>query len=981
MLHNHVFLRKTKKGSVAKIVKEHYLRTDIACGSKACTTCTPCKRANLAEALPPFPGSQVGEYIVPDTNVLFHHLDVIEHPSISNLVILQTVLEELRHRSFQCFQRVRRLIDDPDRHFYVFSNDFHAETYVPEPAATASTTAVAESPNDRNDRAIRRAVQWYNAHLAALHLGAVLVTNDVANRQLAVNDGIPALSLRDFVQKLPGSVPLLDMLGAAGDDPTAPSSKDAVADASRLATVYPEHAAPASIQAGIATGVYQMGTLHISPHNFQEATLLADVNKQRVEVLISGRMDLNRAMDGDVVAFQLFPKEQWKSIVSKVQEQEDDDEAVGSDADAVDDDDDDDDDDDAAADANASASSESLLMPTARVVGIVKRNWRPLCGTLEAPPGFKQHVDAAREHVIDPIQSAFFWPIDKRMPKVRVRTRQLRHLLGQRIVVALDAWPQNSRYPTGHFVRVLGAVGDRAAESEALLLEHDIAHAPFNARVLACLPHQGDRWTVDVDTIDKPDRVDLRHLAICSIDPPGCTDIDDALHARPLPNGNIEAGVHIADVSYFVKPDTPMDIEASQRCTSVYLVDKRIDMLPTLLGTNLCSLRSNVDRLAFSCVWEMTPAGEVVSTRFHKSMIRSQASFTYDEAQARINDTSMNDTLSTNVRLLNQLAKALRKRRIAAGAVTLASPEVKFRLDDKEQQDPVDVEMKELMESNQLVEEFMLLANIHVARKIQQAFPDAAMLRCHPAPPSNRFDALIRAVGQRGFPMVVDTSKHLSDSLDAIQLPEDPYFNKLVRIMTTRCMQQAAYICAGSVNPSGYWHYGLATDIYTHFTSPIRRYADLIVHRMLHAAILRDGQLARDRMKRLADVLNVRHRNAQMASRASIVLFTNLFFRNKPATEEAYILRVLKNAVIVLIPKYGIENAVVLPKASLAKCDFDEKDIAITWPADAASQTRAGKLALFQKIKVHIEIVHQGPEAAQRLQLQLTLVDPPLPAA
>lgn len=171
-----------------------------------------------------------------------------------------------------------------------------------------------------------------------------------------------------------------------------------------------------------------------------------------------------------------------------------------------------------------------------------------------------------------------------------------------------------------------------------------------------------------------------------------------------------------------------MDLEAQRRGTTVYLVDKRIDMLPSLLGTNLCSLRSNVDRLSFSCIWEITPAMEILNVRFCKSVIRSKASLTYDEAQARLDDPKMNDTISKGIKILNQIAKKLRANRIARGALTLSSPEVRFKLEN-DSQDPVDVEMKQLKDANALVEEFMLLANIYVAKRIHQSFPEASVLR------------------------------------------------------------------------------------------------------------------------------------------------------------------------------------------------------------------------------------------------------------
>jgi exosome complex exonuclease DIS3/RRP44 len=208
--------------------------------------------------------------------------------------------------------------------------------------------------------------------------------------------------------------------------------------------------------------------------------------------------------------------------------------------------------------------------------------------------------------------------------------------MGQRILVAIDSWNKDSIFPMGHFVKALGAAGDKSTETEVLLLEHDVPHQEFALQVLNCLPIEGDLWIVKDEHLRG--RADLRHLNVCSIDPPGCTDIDDALHVRQLPNNNYEVGVHIADVTYFVKPNTPLDDEAALRGTTVYLVNKRIDMLPGLLGTNLCSLHSKVDRLAFSCIWELNAEAEIVNVSFTKSIISSKESFTYEEAQTRIDD-------------------------------------------------------------------------------------------------------------------------------------------------------------------------------------------------------------------------------------------------------------------------------------------------------------------------------------------------------
>ncbi len=253
-----------------------------------------------------------------------------------------------------------------------------------------------------------------------------------------------------------------------------------------------------------------------------------------------------------------------------------------------------------------------------------------------------------------------FVPAEKKIPKIRIETRQSAVLLGQRIIVAVDSWPRHSRYPLGHFVRTLGPIGDKATENEVLLLEHDIPHSSFSQAVLNCLP-KNLPWKISEE--EEAKRVDLRHVDVCSVslkmpkeyhntyldgnsrqrtdlsadhscdgcifgsrikltsllclqvDPPGCTDIDDALHCRELDGDLLEVGVHIADVSHFVRPGTALDAEAARRSTTVYLTDRRIDMVPELLSSNLCSLRGGEDRLAFSCIWVMNRDAEILSTK------------------------------------------------------------------------------------------------------------------------------------------------------------------------------------------------------------------------------------------------------------------------------------------------------------------------------------------------------------------------------
>ena len=515
--------------------------------------------------------------------------------------------------------------------------------------------------------------------------------------------------------------------------------------------------------------------------------------------------------------------------------------------------------------------------------------------------------------------------------------RQAAELVGKRLVVQLDAWPAAGRHPEGHLVRVLGALGDREAETAAVLLEHDVEAAPFSAAVHACVPPLPWAFHAPRDLPAGSARVDLRHLDVCSVDPPGCRDIDDALHARRLDGepgrGRVEVGVHIADVAHFLAPGTAMDAEAARRGTSVYLVGQRIDMLPKPLTEDICSLRAGVDRLCFSAVWELEerpaaqeggePTYEVAGVRFHRSVIHSRAALTYAEAQARLDASDAEaagpgDAVTASLRLLRAVARDRRAKRMAAGALTLASPEVRFEI-DTETHDPLDVGMYETRETNRLVEELMLMANIAVAERVLAEYPGGAVLRKHPAPSERMLEPLVRACAASGLAIRAGTSRELGASLDACERPGDPYFNTAVRILGTRCMSQAVYFSSAECGREEYRHYGLAAPLYTHFTSPIRRYADVLVHRLLAAALglapLPAALLDARQLPALCRDLNYRHKHAQHAGRASIELHTVLFFRTRPQRAEARVLKVQRSRLVVLVPKFGVEAPVALPGA------------------------------------------------------------------
>ncbi|XP_007545456.1 exosome complex exonuclease RRP44 [Poecilia formosa] len=931
MLKSKTFVKKTRSGGVLKVVREHYLRDDIWCGSEVCTECkqdsTVLQRdACIESSLCPYP-----HYLVPDTNVVLHQIDVLEDPVIRNVIILQTVLQEVRHRSAPVYKRLKDIIHEQGRHFYTFTNEHHRETFIErEPG---------ESANDQNDRAIRVAVKWYSQHLKTPESGpdglkVVLLTNDQGNKLKAEETGVVVYKFDEYIKSLIGNPELVDCLALSNDDKNEITSSK---------VLFPEHLPLSKVQAGIKSGSFLQGTFRASRDNYLEATVFVQgEGEDSTEVLIQGLQNLNRAVHQDVVAVQLLPKNQWVAPSSVVLQ----DDGAAKD-DNVDEDEEE--------KVLTGALTETARRATGKVVGIIKRNWRPFCGMLNV-----SQIKESTRHL--------FTPADRRIPRIRIETRQASTLAGQRIMVAIDGWPKDSRYPNGHFVRSLGAAGEKDTEEEVLLLEHDVPHQAFSQAVLSFLPKMP--WSITPE--DMAQRQDLRHLTVCSVDPPGCTDIDDALHCRELENGKLEVGVHIADVSHFIRPGNALDKEAANRGTTVYLCGKRIDMVPELLSSNLCSLRSNVERFAFSCIWEMNHKAEILKTRFTKSVINSKASLTYAEAQMRIDDANKNDDITESLRGLNKLAKILKKKRIENGALTLSSLEVRFHM-DSETHDPIDLQTKELMETNSMVEEFMLLANISVAQKIYEEFPESALLRKHPAPPPSNYDILIKAAKSKNVMIHTDSAKALADSLDGAKVDGFQYFNTLLRILATRCMMQAVYFCSGM--DSDFHHYGLASPIYTHFTSPIRRYADIIVHRLLAVAIGADGTypdlMDKHKQSALCNNLNYRHKMSQYAQRSSVAFHTQLFFKTRGIlNEKGFVLFVRKNAIIVLIPKFGLEGTVFFDSKDKASPNlvFDEEGPTL--------KVEQHTFHIFDQVKVTISLDDSN---IQHQKIRMALIEPVIP--
>ncbi|CAF0742440.1 unnamed protein product [Rotaria sp. Silwood1] len=912
------FLRKTRRGHVLKITHELYLRTDITCGSNVCQQCTVDQTPVLDKYMKN--GNNLvstGHYLLVDTNIVLQQVDVLEDPLFTNVIVPQVVLDEVRHKSLAIYKRIRSIIAIPERKFFVFINEFNKNTFV--------LRKPGESPNDRNDRAIRKIVQFYNEHLKK-QIAIVLLTDDIANRDLARQEGLIAFSLKEYISTF-NRPELLDRLVLKEE------SFDLEKDlGKRKEIIFPEHVSVSEVQRGIKSGKYLQGTFQASRENYLEANVFVQDSEKYNQLFVQGYRNLNRAVHDDIVAVEILPEQDWAIPFSLVIDDKDDDqgdlvieqEETGLTVQGV----------------------SSKRTPSCRIVAIIKRNWRQYCGILqESLPGAKFHL---------------FLPHEKRIPKIRIESRQAEELKNSRVMVQIDHWPRSSRYPHGHFIKTLGKLGDKETENEVILAENDILHHEFPEAVLDCLPKLP--WTITEE--DLANRVDLRDFCIVSIDPPGCTDIDDALHCRLLENGNFECGVHIADVTHFVRPNTALDLEARERGTTVYLTDRRIDMLPVLLSGNLCSLRGGEER------WEITPDAKIIKTIFHKSIIKSKSAMTYEQAQTIKDDSGINDEIALSLRRLHSIAAQLRQKRLDKGALVLESSEVRFQL-DTETHDPLSVMNKELRETNWLVEEFMLLANISVAEKIYELFPDCACLRKHPAPPISNFDPLVKAADTKGFQVKANTGKELADSLDQAVLSAHPYFNTMLRMLATRCMMQAVYFCSGFESDiKSFEHYGLATPIYTHFTSPIRRYADVLVHRLLAAGINADATfpdlLNKRVLQQICNNLNYRHRMAQYAARASVDLHTQLFFKNMNTDEDGYVFAVRKNALQILLPRYGLETTLFLR-------DKDGKSIGEFNEEESTQTINNLTIHMFDPVTVQISVDSNN---IQRQRIQIHLVKP-----
>ena len=432
---------------------------------------------------------------------------------------------------------------------------------------------------------------------------------------------------------------------------------------------------------------------------------------------------------------------------------------------------------------------------------------------------------------------------------------------GDKAVVRITEWPEEAKNPFGEVIDILGQAGDNTTEMHAILAEYGLPYTYPQAVEAAA-----EKLSAEITPEDYAEREDFRDVVTFTIDPKDAKDFDDALSIRNLKPGLWEVGVHIADVSHYVKEGSIIDKEAVKRATSVYLVDRTIPMLPERLCNFICSLRPDEEKLAYSVIFDMNDKAEVKNFRIRHTVIKSNRRFTYEEAQ-QIIETGEGD-YKEEILELNRLAQILREKRMSAGSINFDRCEVKFEIDENGK--PLSVYFKVSKEANKLIEEFMLLANRTVAEYVGKApknkKPKVFPYRIHDLPDPDKLDNLNQFIARFGYKIrtggsKVEVSKSLNHLLNEINGKKE---QNLIETVSLRAMQKARY----SIYNIG--HYGLGFDYYTHFTSPIRRYPDLMVHRLLTRYLAGGRSAQADKYETLCEHSSAMEQTAASAERASV---------------------------------------------------------------------------------------------------------------
>lgn len=798
-------------------------------------------------------------------------------------------------------------------------------------------------------------------------------------------------------------------------------------------SIFEAYMSKEDVSAGLKRGELIQGPLRINPKKYHEAFIPSPDGTR--DIFIDGVVARNRALNGDIVVVRLLPREQWKVIKPDGGDKETEAthesdvpedmlgtwaprEAAKGDAKSPDviieaqfDDDDAEHGQDHLQDTLArdiktlsldtaekvkaagvgavhrtkqeevpKATPDPKLLPdkflqrTAKVVYILEKKHS------RAATGFIKLLADKNSELFK--KCAMFSPVDHRVPRAYVsladcpsdfvaRPEDYSNML---FICRIVDWKEDSNFASGQLAKSLGQAGEIEPETEGILTEYGVDFSDFSPEALECLP-QGLPWLISPGEMAK--RRDLRKECIFTIDPSTAKDLDDALSCKQLPDGNFEVGVHIADVSYFVLEETALDRVASERATSVYLVQKVIPMLPKLLCEELCSLNPMRDRLTFSVMWKVTPEGKILDEWFGRTVICSCAKLSYDHAQSMIENpgkvfspeelppiSPQHSVAEIQQAVLNlhHIARHLRKQRFIDGALRLDQLKLSFTL-DQESGMPQGCYIYQYRDSNKLVEEFMLLANMAVAHQIYRSFPEQALLRRHPPPQSKLLNDLMEFCHQVGLEIDFSSAGSLHKSLNET-FGADKYSEARKEVLTnmfSRPMQMALYFCTGVLKDETLFrHYALNVPFYTHFTSPIRRYADVVVHRLLSASlgISSPIKMEKEAIQRQAEHCNDRKMASKRVQELSTDLFFAVFVREcGPLESEAMVMGVLNEAFDVLVLKFGVQKRIYCNALPLLGFHFQKvgrkPELTLMWEPERPEQESVSQeITIFTLVEV-----------------------------
>ena len=800
---------------------------------------------------------------------------------------------------------------------------------------------------------------------------------------------------------------------------------------------YTEFVTEDAALAGLGAGQLLKGVLRVNPKRRKVAYV--SVAGIHVDILIDDEKWRNRAFHGDLVVLELFPSSEWAPNASSTR-----DDAECSIYDHVGDE-----------KVITNDMHESLwrprndllkpkeieateiktvhhvdqlatelsCQPRGRVVYVLQANHgTTIIGSIQLPNNIKPKQKFQGDYV-------YFNPGDMRYPnfmikRINLPMEYINDPIGQSKtiyvvdIIGSNEWSVESKLCQAINVRSIGQRGNIEAETKALLIQNNVDHGIYTPELQEPLREiLGEKLFQQcvscndelVDAVIQPweippteilQRRDLRAYRIFTIDPPNAKDLDDALHITPLDDGTYEIGVHIADVSYFLKPGTVLDLEARKRATSVYLVQKVIPMLPSILCEQLCSLNPNVDRLAFSCIWSMNKDGTLTNKPvwYGKTVIRCCAKLDYPTAQrmidgiipstltAGVNSQNYYDQLTediweearrpkdhcgwdcaSDVCLMDMIAKERRRCRLNNGALVLNKGKLNFGLDNDG--NPAEFGSYAIYDSNHLVEEYMLLANYLVAEKLIEIVGNAAFLRNHPTPKAKGLMELQALCSKLGLVLDTSSSRSLQQCLRAIGQSSSKVIVDAVTSLLTHNMDLAQYVVADNVAPTKWTHYGLAIPYYTHFTSPIRRYADVTVHRLLehglkqpieasqlqyHSGELRDLQF-------IATTCNEMKNASKAAQTRSSLVFLAVYLMERPIEVTASVIGVGEKSFTISIFEYGLEERLFVDEMVseyAASYDADAKKIILNKVSGLKSTL---EITLMSKVIVRLTAKDTSP--------------------